>query len=396
MSNKKFRVTFLAIALGVVVLGASFGSGLITFSGGESASAESLVAMTAEASTAADLESPFKAVYENVSQSVVGIQLTVQRSFGYGRIDTQSEFVGSGVVISEDGHVVTNYHVVTGGGTTVASDISVVYNDETYSAKYVAGDEEGDVAVLQVDGLNAPAVALGNSDELSVGDWALVVGNPLGESFTNTLTVGVISGLNREVSSNSRIGSGTTLIQTDAAINSGNSGGGLFNIRGELVGITSSKMSNNGLWGSASIEGIGLAIPINTVVEIADDLIDYGMVLHPRIGVTVRTMDSPSEEPSSEYLPKSVLVDEVEEGSPAERAGIQAYDLIMEVDGERVTTTDEMTAIIRSHQAGETVEITVYRIPKLSTIKVDEDIPEGEYLTFTVDLELLDKTAETN
>lgn len=370
-----FRTKFVAIVLGVVMLTAMFG---VTMASAESATA------------AAILESPFTGVYNDVSQSVVGIQLNTQRRSMNGRIVSNSQLVGSGVVISDDGYVVTNFHVVANGGTEVVDDISVVYNDNEYAATYVAGDEENDIAVLKVDDLKAPGVAIGNSDELSVGDWALVVGNPLGEAFTNTLTVGIISGLDRDMSAG-RLGSQTSMIQTDAAINSGNSGGGLFNTKGELVGITSMKMSNNGMYGSATIESIGFAIPINTVMKIADDLIDYGAVIYPRMGVSIQTIDSPSDEPTEEYLPSSVWVVSVEEGAPAETAGIQQDDLIVKADGERVKTTEELQAIVRSHQAGETVEIEVYRIPDLRSIAVDEKIPEGEYLTFEVELELLDQ-----
>lgn len=378
-TTNTYRTKFVAIMLGIVMLTAMFGATL--------ASAESAATT---ASTASDLDSPFKGVYNQVSQSVVGVQLNTQRRSMNGRIVSNSQLVGSGVVISDDGYVVTNFHVVANGGTEVVDDISVVYNDDEYAATYVAGDEENDIAVLKVDNLKAPAVAIGNSDELTVGDWALVVGNPLGEAFTNTLTVGIISGLDRDMSEG-RLTSQTSMIQTDAAINSGNSGGGLFNIKGELVGITSMKMSNNGMYGSATIESIGFAIPINTVMKIADDLIDYGAVIYPRMGVSIQTIDSPSDEPTEEYLPSSVWVVEVESDSPADKAGLQQDDLIVKADGERVMSTEELQTIVRSHQAGETIEIEVYRIPDLGNIAVDEKIPGGEYLTFEVELELLDQ-----
>lgn len=393
-TDKKFRTKFVAMTLGVALLGMVFGVVLsANLNGSETASAESLTALAAQASTASDLDSPFKAVYEEVNPSVVGIQLSTQRRAANGRISSDSAFVGSGVVI-KDGYVVTNYHVVTAGTTQVASGISVMYNEEVYTAKYVAGDSDSDVAVLEVKDLPAPAVKLGNSDELSVGDWALVVGNPLGESLSNTLTVGVISGLDRDMSGSRVASTSPTMIQTNAAINSGNSGGGLFNVRGELVGITSMKMSSNGYYGVASIEGIGFAIPINTVIKIADDLIDYGKVVYPRMGVTIDIISGGKEEPSEDHLPSSVWITGVEEGSPAERAGLQVDDLVMWADGTRVTSPEELQAIVRSHEAGETVELKVYRIEGIGSVKVNEKIPEGEYLTFDVELELLDKTAE--
>lgn len=391
--NKNIHKKFIALAIGTALLFTAF-FGVVLTSGldlGDTANAENtetLTKLAAQASTANDLDSPFKTVYNEVSQSVVGVQINTQRYSMNGRIHTESSFVGSGVVIdSDNGYVVTNYHVVTAGGSEVSTDISIIYNEETYSAKFIAGDSSADVALLQVENLNAPAVKLGNSDELSIGDWALVVGNPLGENFTNTLTVGVISGLDRDMTTQTRTGkTGTSMIQTDAAINSGNSGGGMFNIRGELVGITSMKMSNNGAWGSASIEGFGFAIPINTVVDVADELLQYGEVRTPKIGVGIEQMVGGSDEPTKDSLPNSIWVTSVETGSPADNAGIKVNDLIVEADGERVRTISELQNIVQSHKFGETVEITVYRIPRIESIKENEDYPEGEYITFQIEL----------
>lgn len=384
---KKFSTKLMALALSVAMLGMGAGAVLALQNDATATAEGTLTALSAQGATSADLESPFKSVYDEVSKSTVGVKINLQRRSTQGRIVSDSTFVGSGVVISDEGHIVTNYHVVTAGGTQVYEDLTVVYDGQEYTATYIAGDEENDIAVLKAEGLDAPAAKLGNSDELSVGDWALVVGNPLGENFTNTLTVGVISGLNRNMT---RVNGGTAMIQTDAAINSGNSGGGLFNIRGELVGITSSKMSSSGYFGTASIEGMGLAIPINTVSRIADDLINYGKVIYPRMGIGIDTLTSPSDEPTSEYLPSSVWVTKVEDGTPAEEAGLKVDDLIISADGQRVKSTEELQAVVRSHSVGETVELEVYRIPNLRSVKLDEDIPEGEYLTFTIELQNLD------
>ncbi len=345
------------------------------------------IAFAEDTATAEMLASPFKAVYERISPSVVGIQVTTNLAIFGGRISASTAYAGSGVVISDDGYVLTNYHVIDG-----AEGVYVVSGEESYKAEYVAGDQPSDVAVLRIEGGKINPAVLGNSDALSVGDWALVIGNPLGEQFEKTLTVGVISGLGRNLSEGgqSQTPGATDMIQTNAAINAGNSGGGLFNIEGELVGVTSMKLSNNGYSGYASIEGIGLAIPINTVKSIVSDLIAYGVVRYPRVGIAMRDVLSPSMEPTSELLPRSVWVYELQKGSPAERAGIQTDDLIMEVDGQRVTSSTEVQALVRKHQAGEKVEITVYRIPRLTEIRADEKIPEGEYLTFSVDVEILD------
>ncbi|MCL1964320.1 MAG: trypsin-like peptidase domain-containing protein [Firmicutes bacterium] len=335
------------------------------------------------------LQSPFKALYEDISPSVVGIEITTRAGRLGGRITTTTAYVGSGVVISDDGYVLTNQHVVNG-----AEGIYVVSGENAFHAEYIAGDASSDVALLLVSDPRLPPPAkLGNSDALSVGDWALVVGNPLGEQFANTLTIGVISGLGRDLSRiDGRGGAGgaTNLIQTNAAINAGNSGGGLFNIQGELVGVTSMKLSNNGYFGYASIEGIGLAIPINHVKNIVASLIAHGRVLYPRVGITMQEIVSSSMEPSSEVLPRSLWVTAVEKGSPAEQAGLRVDDLIVEVDGARVVTSNEVQTAVREHAIGETVSITVYRIPGLSAIRVDEPIPEGEYLTFNVEVKILE------
>jgi len=380
MGNKKlFSVKRMAVLLSVMLLGAMAGVAV--------ASAESLTALTLQASTAADLDSPFKTVYGNVNESVVGIELMSQTYVRNGRISVDTSFVASGVVIGNE-TVITNYHVVTGGrgSNNVAEGINIVYKGERYPAEYVAGDEESDVAILTVKDLAAPAVPLGNSEELSVGDWALVIGNPLGEEFINTLTVGVVSGLNRDVKS-----SGITMIQTNAQINKGNSGGGLFNIRGELVGITSMKMSGMGYFGASSIEGLGFAIPINTVSKVADDLIRYGQVVYPRLGVQVNNIISVSDEPTKDSLPASIWVVKVEESSPAGEVGIQTDDLIMEVDGQRVRTYDDLQGILRQHQEGDVISVTVYRVPNVRNIKAEENIPEGEFLTFDVTLKIMEK-----
>jgi serine protease Do len=344
------------------------------------------IAFAEDTAAAEDLTSPFKAVYAAVSPSVVGIQVITAQSVQAGRIVSASSYAGSGVVISEDGYVLTNQHVVQG-----AQGVYVVADEKTIPAAYVAGDADSDVAVLKVDPGALPAAKLGDSDALAVGDWALVIGNPLGEQFEKTLTIGVVSGVGRDVLADNGRG-GTTgsanMIQTNAAINAGNSGGGLFNIAGELVGITSMKLSNNGYSGYASIEGIGLAIPINSAKTIVNDLIVYGKVRYPQIGISMQDIASPSMEATSEMLPQSIWVTAVAADGPAARAGMRMDDLILEVDGTRVTTAYEVRSLIRAHAEGETVRITVYRIPGLTELRVSDAIPEGETLTLNIQVAL--------
>ncbi|HIQ62093.1 MAG: trypsin-like peptidase domain-containing protein [Christensenellales bacterium] len=386
--GKKGRI--IAMAMAFVMVGVLGGIALTAnFLPHTDASAEDIVSLleATEASTAEELESPFKAVYEQVSASVVGIEVSTQMQIVNGRIENNTAFVGSGVVISDDGYVLTNHHVIEG-----AVNVYVISGDQEIAAEVVESDEATDVAVLKAEGLDAPAAKIGDSNALSVGDWALVVGNPLGEEYANTLTVGVISGLNREVSSRTSDGrqTTTTMIQTNAAINSGNSGGGLFNINGELVGITSMKLSNNGYLGTAAIEGIGFAIPVNTVADVASDLITYGEVQTPRLGVTVQEILSDYDEPTEDSLPRGLLVINVEADSPASEAGIQPYDVIVRADGERIESVDDLSSILQSHEIGEFIEVTVYRIEGLRSSSAVLDYSQGEEITMSVEVRVID------
>ena len=386
--GKKGRI--IAMAKAFVMVGVLGGIALTAnFLPHTDASAEDIVSLleATEASTAEELESPFKAVYEQVSASVVGIEVSTQMQIVNGRIENNTAFVGSGVVISDDGYVLTNHHVIEG-----AVNVYVISGDQEIAAEVVESDEATDVAVLKAEGLDAPAAKIGDSNALSVGDWALVVGNPLGEEYANTLTVGVISGLNREVSSRTSDGrqTTTTMIQTNAAINSGNSGGGLFNINGELVGITSMKLSNNGYLGTAAIEGIGFAIPVNTVADVASDLITYGEVQTPRLGVTVQEILSDYDEPTEDSLPRGLLVINVEADSPASEAGIQPYDVIVRADGERIESVDDLSSILQSHEIGEFIEVTVYRIEGLRSSSAVLDYSQGEEITMSVEVRVID------
>lgn len=382
MLFRKYWAGWTALALTAVMF---FAAGALAQ---DAQSAPPALALAEGGATAADLDSPFKAVYEQVSPSVVGIEITLKTDVFQGRILTTTSFVGSGVVIDEAGYVLTNYHVVEG-----ADGIYVISGEEKYPAEYVAGDAASDVAVLRVEDARLTAAVLGDSDALSVGDWALVIGNPLGQQFANTLTVGVISGLGRDMADSVQggVGSGSTdMIQTNAAINSGNSGGGLFNIAGELVGATSMKLSNNGYLGTAAIEGIGFAIPVNTVADVASDLITYGEVQTPRLGVTVQEILSDYDEPTEDSLPRGLLVINVEADSPASEAGIQPYDVIVRADGERIESVDDLSSILQSHEIGEFIEVTVYRIEGLRSSSAVLDYSQGEKITMSVEVRVID------
>ena len=304
---------------------------------------------------------------------------------------------GSGVVVAK-GYVLTNFHVVED-----ADALEVSVDEQTYSAKLMGTDEDKDLAVLFVEGLELEPVVLGDSDMLQIGDWAICIGNPLG--FTGTTTVGVISALNREVSGNSTDAYGkrvtNTMIQTDAAINSGNSGGGMFNVAGELIGVPSMKYSNTS-YGGASIEGIGMAIPVNVAKPLIEDVLaGKGNVNteaasltdapKPRIGVSVSNMNSNHYAVKQGLLPTGAYISAVEEGAPADKAGIQVGDIVVEIDGNIITNTTEMTSYLQSKQVGDVVNMKVYRVKGgLNNVK-GNDIPGGEYIDLQVELVMLDE-----
>lgn len=352
----------------------------VWFLSAQGGSSEAVYAQGEVVSTLEGVESPFAAVAERVMPCVVGVSNRANTySIVSGRTELVEQATGSGVVITTQGHVVTNYHVVEG-----ASDVQVLWQDQYLSAEVVGVDELTDLAVLRVtENVTLPAVQMGSAEEVRVGDWAIVIGNPLGQQFADTVTVGVISALNRELEDSSIV----KMIQTDAAINSGNSGGGMFNTKGELIGIPSLKFSTSGEDGVASIEGIAMAIPMDVVGPVVNSLIQYGKVTRPKLGISVMTLRG-SEEPTDGRIPAGVYVSAVTKGSPAQKAGIQVDDIIIRMDGERVMRHTDLTNRIASHVAGDSVTLTIVRIPGLGQLTVQDRIPAGETLDVTVVLEL--------
>lgn len=324
--------------------------------------------------------SPFADVAQAVMPCVVGVS---NRANTYSIISGQTELVeqstGSGVVITTQGHVVTNYHVVEG-----ASDVQVLWQGQYLKAEIVGVDELTDLAVLRVmEDVVLPAVKMGNAADVRVGDWAIVIGNPLGKQFADTVTVGVVSALNRELEDSSIV----KMLQTDAAINSGNSGGGMFNTKGELIGIPSLKFSSSGSRKIASIEGIAMAIPMDVVQPIVNSLIQYGKVTRPKLGISVMSLRG-SEEPTEGMIPAGVYVSAVTEGGAAQAAGIRPDDIIIRVDGERVMLHTDLTNHIAMKQLGDHVTLTVYRIPGLADLMVQDRVPKGEEIEFVIELQV--------
>ena len=297
-------------------------------------------------------------LYASQVNSVVAISTTIQS----GRSTGQSS--GSGFILTEDGYVITNYHVVEG-----ATAIQVITHDGTeYEAKLVGKDSSNDLAVLKVEATGLPAATLGSSNDLAIGDMVVAIGNPLGE-LASTQTVGYVSGIDREVSTSGSITT-ISMIQTDAAINPGNSGGPLFNMYGQVIGITTAKYS--GTTGSgASIEGIGFAIPIDDVEPLIRDLIDYGYVTGAYMAVTVQ--DTDSESASMFGIPTGAYIVSVEKDGAADRAGIQPKDIVIAVDEHQVSNVTDLTRALRNYKAGDTATIRLIRSGAEKTVEITFD-----------------------
>ena len=382
--------------------------------------------------------SPFTAAVAQVRDSVVGVvnYQTVRYSnrygsgwedyfgFGYpfgnpyGRGGYNDEpnqeqevqaATGSGVVIAEGGIVLTNFHVVED-----ATRLSITAGEDEFAAELLAYDENLDVAILRASELKLSPVPLGDSDTLMVGDWAICIGNPLGEQFSGTVTAGIVSALDRAVSSSTFDKYGrkevitNTMIQTDAAINSGNSGGGMFSVTGELMGIPTLKYTGSAYSG-ATVEGIGMCIPINAAKPLIEDVLsgktslpsgqqssstsmgDTTMLGKPRMGVSITGMNTNSYAVRQGLLPNGVYILEVEAGSPAEAAGMLAGDIIVDVDDTVITSTTQLQSIISAKEAGDSLQVKVYRVPGITELEGDEEIPEGAYVDLTIVLAVVEE-----
>lgn len=305
-----------------------------------------------------------------VKPSIVGIEIsyTVKSNsfnsfFGYGSQQPQTSTAtatGSGIIISDDGYIVTNNHVVDSSSSNSYYEISnatsvkvklnsdIYGNDAIYEAKIVGQDSQTDLAVLKIEKNGLTPAEFADSDQAVVGEFVMAVGSPLG--LDTTVTAGIIGAVNREVESD---GTKYVCIQTDAAINSGNSGGALVNSDGKVIGINTLKLSGTG------VEGIGFAIPINSTLDIINQLIDNKKVLRPYIGINGISLD---EDYANKYkLVVGIYIKSVEDFSPAEKSGLKSGDVIIKADGKSVKTVDELNEIKNSHNIGDTILLTISR-----------------------------------
>lgn len=297
-------------------------------------------------------------VYAKNVNSTVGIQTSITSTNLWGQ-QTTSAASGSGFILTADGYIVTNYHVIQNANSVTVS----TYGGASYNAKIVGYDEGNDLAVLKIEATGLSPVVLGSSEKLNVGDTVLAIGNPLGE-LTFSLTTGVVSALNREVTFSG--GTVMDLLQTDCAINSGNSGGALFNLYGEVVGITNAKYSGSSSSG-ASIDNIAFAIPIDSVRAIVESIIEKGYYAKPVIGVSVTDVDENSRQLG---IPAGAWVKEVTAGGAAEAAGIQANDVITAINGTEISGVSDLKRILAKASAGDELSLAIWRKNQSLTLTV--------------------------
>ena len=314
---------------------------------------------------------------ESAVEAVVYVEVTVQRRQQYQNIDPFFRFFfgdeysmpqqreakgsGSGVIIRKDGYIVTNNHVVDG-----ATQIQVTLNNnQQYEATVVGTDPATDVAIIKVDADNLPTIPMGDSDKLRLGEWVLAIGSPLGVQLRSTITAGIVSAKGRSMPDGSGEFKIESFIQTDAAVNPGNSGGALVNKKGELVGINTAIVSQTG-----SYSGYSFAVPVNIVKRVVDDLIDYGSVKRAMLGISMGTVDKKIADEMKLSSVSGVYIYEVSKGSAAEKAGLKKDDVIISIDGQKITDASSVQAKVSGYRPGDTADIAYIRNGKTSHVTV--------------------------
>ena len=307
-------------------------------------------------------------IYAKYVNSCVGITVDIVSTNVFGQTVTGAA-AGSGFVITEDGYILTNYHVIDG-----ANSIKVTFdNGKEYTATYVGGEEKNDIAVIKVDATGLTPVVIGKSSDMLVGEQVTTIGNPLGE-LTVSESTGIISALDRSITMSD--GRQMNMIQTDCAINSGNSGGPLFNSHGEVIGIVSAKYSSGSNSSSASVEGLGFAIPMDDVASMVSDLVKNGYVTgKPIMGISVADVD---ESVTSYGVPQGAIIRVVTPDLCGAKAGLQAGDIVTKIDNTDVTSASDLTSAIGNYKPGDKVTLTIFRSGETKTVEVtlEESTPE--------------------
>ena len=368
---KKNRVgmKLTAMALCCALLGGAVGGGIVwgvSNSGEEDSTtinvSDRTVSQVAVNKVDGQTEMSDAEVYAANVNSVVSINVTGTSGTNWFGQPVQTASAGSGFILTSDGYIVTNYHVV-GDAQTIQVTL---YSGDTYDAQYVGGDEDYDIAVIKIEATGLQAVTLGNSEELNVGDHVLAIGNPLGE-LTFSMSGGMVSSVNRTINVD---GTPFNMIQTDTSINPGNSGGPLLNSYGEVVGIVSAKYSSTGSNGETA-EGLGFAIPINDVSSMIQDIMTNGYVSNRAyLGATIGTLNASMAQQYRYDITEGAFVYSVEDGGPADQAGLQLGDVITAIDDTEITSLDDLTAARKSYTAGDTCTLTVYRQGETITLQL--------------------------
>lgn len=368
-SNAKsnFFIPFLSGILGAsLVVGIAFGVPNIRKTLGNTNSVNANTSNTIETSNSGTVDFVSlnnysdTAIYaaNKVLPSIVGItvEYTVKSNFIQG-LSQQASAEGSGIIMSSDGYILTNNHIINSSDSSIYYEVSeaakvyvYLYNDTTpYEAKIIGADEKTDLAVIKIDKDGLTPAELADSASVKIGEFAMAIGNPLG--MQSSVTSGIVSAVNRTVESSD--GNTFTLIQTDAAINAGNSGGALINSEGKVIGINTLKLSGTG------IEGMGFAIPINDTLNIYNDLIKNGKVIRPYIGVSGIDLDKRTAEYYN--LPVGVYVKQIQSNSPASNSDIKTGDIITEIDGTEISSMNELNKIKEQKNIGDKITLTIYR-----------------------------------
>ena len=377
VKKNRLGIKIAALCLCCALLGGAVGGGVAWAASGSSTSinvssrpATEVAIKTVDGKT----EMTDAEVYAANVNSVVSINTTATAGTNFFGQPVQTASAGSGFVLTADGYIVTNYHVVEDADTVTVT----MYNGDEYDAKYVGGDEDYDIAVIKVEAQDLQPVTVGDSDTLNVGDHVLAVGNPLGE-LTFSMSGGMVSSVNRAINVS---GTPFNMIQTDASINPGNSGGPLFNSYGEVVGIVSAKYSSAS--NEESVEGLGFAIPINDVIAMIQDIMTNGYVTNkPYLGITGGSM---TEQMAAQFrydIDSGVFVYSVEEGGAADKAGFKMGDVIIKVGDTDITSMEDLNVVKKQYSAGDTATFTIYRDGQEMTMEVTWDAVPAQDQTDT-------------
>ena len=357
VKKSRLGVKMAALALVCALLGGAVGAGITTAVNGRGGGDVSVNVSGRPATQVTlktvDGKTPMTdaEVYAANVNSVVSINVTGTSGTNIFGQATQTASAGSGFILTKDGYIVTNNHVITGANTVKVT----LYNGDTYDAAVIGSDEDYDIGVIKINAEDLQPVTLGSSNDLNVGDHVLAIGNPLGE-LTFSMSGGMVSSVNRAINVD---GTPFNMIQTDTSINPGNSGGPLFNQYGEVVGIVSAKYSS---YSSEAVEGLGFAIPINDVISMIEDLMTNGYVTNKAyLGATIGTLNANMAQQYRYDITEGAFIYSVEEGGAAEQAGLRMGDVITRIDDTKITSLEDLTAAKKGYSAGDTATLTVYR-----------------------------------